>query len=457
MNRRIFIDMDGTLAKWKNVLNADELYEQGYYLNLEPNLKLIEEIKSLIWKGEDIYILSSFLDGSKYALDEKNKWLDKYLPELDNERRIFVKYGDNKSDYIKLGISNSDYLLDDYTKNLIDWKIAGGTGIKYLNGINHTKGTWKGLILDGNNDDYSLNRLLNNYYNEKDIFNKIYLELNRKLEQYYSEIGKEDFNVDEFQNLRKETILAREKLLSDYDIEIENTWQDKNSGDLAVHYKIRDNENKLLFDGFTSINQEENMQEEKIKNEILKSNFHNKIDIMNVSKFLKSFVDDVLSIDNDNYIRLYEDDLLDYFDLSSEELKDKLDNLKIELTNLEISDLVDIKYSDFNNRLDYIDISPNIIYAFEFTNASHEKNIKRTLNYTINGKDITCELKYDNKMNGFAVIGYSVDDKEIGKNDLTKEELSKIQGLLLNEINKIYEEEFCNNSYEEKDITDEMY
>lgn len=457
MNRRIFIDMDGTLAKWKNVLNADELYEQGYYLNLEPNLKLIEEIKSLIWKGEDIYILSSFLDGSKYALDEKNKWLDKYLPELDSERRIFVKYGDNKSDYIKSGISNSDYLLDDYTKNLIDWKIAGGTGIKYLNGINHTKGTWKGLILDGNNDDYSLNRLLNNYYNEKDIFNKNYLELNRKLEQYYSEIGKEDFNVDEFQNLRNETILAREKLVNDYDIEIENTWQDKNSGDLAVHYKIRDNENKLLFDGFTSINQEENMQEDKIKNEILKSNFHNKINIMNVSKLLKSFVDDVLSIDNDNYIRLYEDDLLDYFDLSSEELIDKLDNLKIELTNLEISDLVNIKYSNFNDRLDYIDISSNIIYAFEFTNASHEKNIKRTLNYTINGKDITCELKYDNKMNGFAVIGYSVDDKEIGKNDLSKEELSKIQGLLLNEINKIYEEEFCNNSYEEKDITDEMY
>lgn len=457
MNRRIFIDMDGTLAKWKNVINADELYEQGYYLNLEPNSKLIEEIKSLIWKGEDIYILSSFLDGSKYALDEKNKWLDKYLPELDNARRIFVKYGDNKSDYIKSGISNSDYLLDDYTKNLIDWKIAGGTGIKYLNGINHTKGTWKGLILDGNNDYYSLNRLLNNYYNEKDIFNKNYLELNRKLEQYYSEIGKEDFNVDEFQNLRNETILAREKLANDYDIEIENTWQDKNSGDLAVHYKIRDRENKLLFDGFTSINQEENMQEDKIKNEILKSNFHNKIDIMNVSKMLKSFVDDILSIDNDNYIRLYEDDLLDYFDLSLEELKGKLDNLKIELTNLEISDLVDIKYSNFNNRLEYIDVSPNIIYAFEFTNASHEKNIKRTLNYTINGKDITCELKYDNKMNGFAVIGYSVDDKEIGKNDLSKEELSKIQGLLLNEINKIYEEEFCNNSYEEKDITDEMY
>ena len=34
MNRRIFIDMDGTLARWKEVSKTDELYEQGYYYNL---------------------------------------------------------------------------------------------------------------------------------------------------------------------------------------------------------------------------------------------------------------------------------------------------------------------------------------------------------------------------------------------------------------------------------------
>ena len=41
--------------------------------------------------------------------------------------------------------------------------------------------------------------------------------------------------------------------------------------------------------------------------------------------------------------------------------------------------------------------------------------------------------------------------------DELKEELSKIQGLLLNEINEIYTKEFFNNSYEEKDITDDMF
>ena len=172
MSRRIFVDMDGTLAEWKNVSKIDELYEEGYYYNLEPNKKLIENLKKMIQKGEEIYILSSFLNDSKYALVEKNRWLDSHFPELKNENRIFVKYGDDKSRYIKDGISDTDYLLDDYTKNLLEWKASGGVGIKYLNGINHTKGTWQGLMLDSNKLDNSLEKVINNYEANKDLFNK---------------------------------------------------------------------------------------------------------------------------------------------------------------------------------------------------------------------------------------------------------------------------------------------
>ena len=122
---------------------------------------------------------------------------------------------------------------------------------------------------------------------------------------------------------------------------------------------------------------------------------------------------------------------------------------------------MDINYSNFNNKINYVDISPDIIYEFEFSNASNEKNISKTLNYNINGKDIICELKYNNKLHGFAVTGYTVDNENINQdkvgNVLSKEELSKIQGLLLNEINEIYTKEFFNNSYEEKDITDDMF
>ena len=37
---------------------------------------------------------------------------------------------------------SGNYLLDDYTKNLASWN--PNQGIKLLNGINHTRGTWQG-------------------------------------------------------------------------------------------------------------------------------------------------------------------------------------------------------------------------------------------------------------------------------------------------------------------------
>jgi len=179
MNKRIFIDMDGTLAKWNNVA-LDTLYKQYYYKNLEPNINLLSNVKKLIERGQDVFILSSFLNDSKYALEEKNQWLDLYLPEIKKEKRIFVKYGDNKSDYIPNGINHNDYLIDDYTKNLLEWDIAGGTGIKYLNGINHTNKTWKGLLLN----DYDLEKGLSAIFDNKIEDNRLKYELDICDEMY---------------------------------------------------------------------------------------------------------------------------------------------------------------------------------------------------------------------------------------------------------------------------------
>lgn len=147
---RIFVDMDGTLAKWNNV-EFEELFEEGYYRNLEPNMKILNEVNHLIRQGEDVYILSAYLTESDYAKKEKHEWINQYLPELPEEKQIFVPYGTNKAEYLKehySPITNTDYLIDDYTKNLLEWKEFGGIGVKYLNGINHSRGTWKGLMIN---------------------------------------------------------------------------------------------------------------------------------------------------------------------------------------------------------------------------------------------------------------------------------------------------------------------
>lgn len=141
--KRLFVDMDGTLAVFTPVDELETLYEQGYFLNLQPQENVVAAIKEIITKHPEIEvnILSAYLSDSKYALEEKNKWLDKYLPEIDSKHRIFVPCGTDKKEAIQNGVSRDDFLLDDYTKNLNEWQ-PPARGIKLLNGINHTRGTW---------------------------------------------------------------------------------------------------------------------------------------------------------------------------------------------------------------------------------------------------------------------------------------------------------------------------
>lgn len=142
--QRLFVDMDGTLAEFKTVDTLETLYEKDYFINLKPNENVLGAIKQLIAENDfDVYILSAYLTDSRYALEEKNAWLDKYLPELPQEKRLFVPCGTDKSVAVPGLIRPDDYLLDDYTKNLSEWE-PPARGIKLINGINHTNGTWQG-------------------------------------------------------------------------------------------------------------------------------------------------------------------------------------------------------------------------------------------------------------------------------------------------------------------------
>lgn len=143
VKQRLFVDMDGTLAVFKPVDEMETLYEEGYFLNLTPQENVVEAIREIVAKHPEIEvnILSAYLTDSKYALQEKNKWLDNYLPEIDKDHRIFVPCGTDKKEGIRNGIRSNDFLLDDYTKNLNEWQ-PPARGIKLLNGINHTRGSW---------------------------------------------------------------------------------------------------------------------------------------------------------------------------------------------------------------------------------------------------------------------------------------------------------------------------
>lgn len=143
--KRLFVDMDGTLAEFKSVDSLEKLYEKGYFRNLKPQQTVVDAVKAMIQKYPDIEvnILSSVLSDSPHALAEKNAWLDEFLPEIPDAHRIFSPCGAEKTEYVLGGVTQEDFLLDDYTPNLNTWD-PPAWGIKLMNGINGTKGSWKG-------------------------------------------------------------------------------------------------------------------------------------------------------------------------------------------------------------------------------------------------------------------------------------------------------------------------
>ena len=145
---RLLVDIDGTLAEFKAVDTLETLYEEGYFRNLKPNENVLDAVKQItyLYPEIEVYVMSAVLTDSKYALKEKNEWLDEYLPQVDKEHRIFPPCGENKLNYVPGGIRETDHLLDDYSKNLTLWE-PPAKGIKLLNGINHTHETWQGNML----------------------------------------------------------------------------------------------------------------------------------------------------------------------------------------------------------------------------------------------------------------------------------------------------------------------
>lgn len=141
MKKRLFIDIDGTLAQFHDVDKTfiEAMWQQGFYINLKPFENMVNGIRSFIRANPDIevFVLSAVLDTDPpFVVDEKNEWLDTYLPEVPRNHRIFTRAGENKADYIG-ELSKNDYLIDDYNKNLIEFEAAGGQPVKFRNNVNH--------------------------------------------------------------------------------------------------------------------------------------------------------------------------------------------------------------------------------------------------------------------------------------------------------------------------------
>lgn len=144
--------MDGTLAKFNSKKNALERFdkEKDFFTNLKPFVN-IDIINQLVENNVvEIFIISA--SPNQQADNDKLKWINTYLPKVKEQNICFCRLGQNKAKVIKdklnIDIDNNCYLLDDYTKNLIEWNNCKGIGIKRLTSLaDNSRKIWKGLSI----------------------------------------------------------------------------------------------------------------------------------------------------------------------------------------------------------------------------------------------------------------------------------------------------------------------
>lgn len=174
--------MDGVVARYRTmdeIKTIDAIYRKGYFFNLPEMHGMTRAATFLMEEGFDIHILSSVLPPGKnpYALDEKNRWLDRYLP-VPSENRHFVWYEEGMSGKGVFASGECDILIDDDVVNLLSWQNAGGRAIRLVNEIN-LKTYWGGTNIYYENDPRTMYKEV-----KKEI---LYTHLCRNKQEVYTE------------------------------------------------------------------------------------------------------------------------------------------------------------------------------------------------------------------------------------------------------------------------------
>lgn len=154
----LFMDMDGVLARYDRWAYAKRpgqkaVYEtehEHYFRHCVPDRHALAILKTALDLGVDARVLTAIRSDLPWVRFDKVQWLAEHAPWLD-PARLVIASGDKAQAVIAMqlaaGLHPGIVLLDDFNRNLEDWARAGGTAVKYLNGVN-SPGSWPGRKYD---------------------------------------------------------------------------------------------------------------------------------------------------------------------------------------------------------------------------------------------------------------------------------------------------------------------
>lgn len=117
-NIEIYLDMDGTIVEL--LFDKNQSYRgKGVYLNKRPIEPAITEIEKIRNRFPSIKFKILSCSKSNQMKNEKNEWLNKYMPFINSNDRII--FSEEAGDYIR---ENRNIVKAEYiNKNITDDKI----------------------------------------------------------------------------------------------------------------------------------------------------------------------------------------------------------------------------------------------------------------------------------------------------------------------------------------------
>jgi hypothetical protein len=146
----VFGDLDGVLAIYtrEDYIPPTTWDKNGshYFRHRPPDEHAIEAMRRLASRPDvRLWVLSTLAwnpsTNGEHTID-KMEWTREHLPEA--EMRIIVSEKPKHEvarKALERNLTATDVLVDDYNENLVCWRKAGGTAVKYLNGLN-SRDSW---------------------------------------------------------------------------------------------------------------------------------------------------------------------------------------------------------------------------------------------------------------------------------------------------------------------------
>lgn len=164
----VFFDIDGVLAEYTL---EDYLGDPMPFAKPGIHYFSNRDVDSTAWSVLDfikrvakepivvLTTLSSVTMGDKDLFEEhvadKREWVNRVSKEMGVGRLQIVfaqqcqtSKASAAASFLGRPLKKSDILVDDFNDNLFDWWDAGGTSVKYLNGVN-SRGSWQRHSIDG--------------------------------------------------------------------------------------------------------------------------------------------------------------------------------------------------------------------------------------------------------------------------------------------------------------------